>query len=418
MKMPKVFYGYWIVVVLFYSVAIYSANGFYTFSLFTSPLQTDFGWSIGQIMVAITLFFIVTGAVSPFVGKLVERYGAKKVISFGALISGLGFALLPLVQGLWQFYAGYVTIGVGTAAMGVVPATAVISNWFRKRRGTALGIMSTGIGAGGLALAPFIGSYVVPDFGWQTGYLAMACFNWIVIPLVLLVIKMKPADIGLYPDNVLASEVEVTASILLPAEGFSLKMALATATFWLMAVTYFTSAFCQVAIVQNQVPYLDDIGFHITAAATALGVVGLGSLIGKFGFGWLCDRMPAKYVWCIALTIQLIAIIILLKIGPESSSVMLWLYAFNMGLGMGGLLPTMSMQTSNNFGLASYGLIFGMITFIENVGCAVGPLFAGYMYDAMGTYQLAFTIFLALYAVAIPAALAVRRPALPSHTID
>jgi len=408
---PKVFYGYWIVVVGFFCVFITSGCGFYAFSLFVKPLQADFAWGRGGIMAAFTIYFLVMGVTAPSVGRLIDRYGASKVISIGAFIAGLGFVLLSLMHNLWYFYSGYIIIGVGMAATGYVPATTVVSNWFKKRRGTAIGIMSIGVGAGGFALAPLIGGYLIPNFGWRASYLALTLLTWMLIPLALLVIKTKPADMGLYPDGVEAPEAVAEAKASLSAsKGLSLKMALATSGFWLIAVSFLTSSFSQVGILQSQVPHLEDIRFPPATAATALGAVGLGSLVGKFGFGWLCDRIQAKHACCIGLALQLAAIIILMSVDSASPLAMVWLYAIIMGLGVGGWLPTMSMLVSTNFGLASYGIIFGMITLAQCVGTATGPLLAGYMYDTMGTYHWAFIIFLALYTVAMPTILAVRHP--------
>jgi len=410
-KKPKVFYGYWIVVATFFCVFITSGCGFYAFSLFVKPLEADFGWGRGVIMAASTIYFMVVGVAAPFVGRLVDRYGASKVIAIGAFIAGLGFILLRLMNNLWYFYGGWTVVGVGMAAAGIVPAATLVSNWFKERRGTAIGIMSAGVGAGGFVLAPLIGGYLIPNFGWRASYLALALLTWaVVIPLALLVIRTKPADMGLYPDGVEAPEA---AALLSSSEGLTPKMALATSAFWLIAVSFLTSTFGQVGILQNQVPHLEDMGFPAAMAATTLSVVGLGSLIGKFSFGWLCDQIQAKYAWCICLGFQLASIIMLINIGPASSRAIIWLYAIVMGLGSGGWLPIMSMLVSSTFGLASYGTIFGMVTFAEQTGTATGPLTAGYMYDTMNTYHWAFIIFLLLCIVATATILGVRRPKSP-----
>jgi len=186
-------------------------------------------------MVALTILFLVMGIAGPFIGRVVDRYGVRRVIAVGAVIAGLGFVLLSRVHTLWHFYCGYGVVGVGIASMGMVPATAVVSNWFERRRGTAIGIMSTGVGAGGLVLAPVIGSYLIPNFGWRTSYLALACITWVlVIPLALLVLKSKPANLGLYPDGTqtLGRVAEVTSSPS-ATEGFDVRTALATSGQWL-----------------------------------------------------------------------------------------------------------------------------------------------------------------------------------------
>jgi MFS family permease len=154
----KFFYGYWILVIAFLCAFIHSGCGFYAFSLFVKPLEAEFGWGRGEIMIGLTIFFLTSGLSAPAVGRLVDRYGSKKVIVIGSLVTGLGFVLVSLVHSLWFFYVSYVVVGLGMAGTGMVPATAVISNWFEKWRGTAVGIMSTGIGAGGLVMAPSHGA--------------------------------------------------------------------------------------------------------------------------------------------------------------------------------------------------------------------------------------------------------------------
>lgn len=411
-KKPNVFYGYWIVVVAFLCLFIMSGCAFYGFSLFVKPIQADFGWSRGDIMTAFTIFCLVQGVTAPFIGRVVDHYGARKVIPIGALITGLGFVFLSLMHNLWYYYVGWAVVGIGMAAIGPVPATTVVSNWFQKKRGLAIGIMSTAVGAGGLALSPLVGGYLIPNFGWGTSYLVLALLTWVlIIPLALLVMKTKPADIGLYPDGIETPEaVSVTEALPSASSRLTLRMALATSTFWLIAISFLANGFSQLGITLSQVPHLEDIGFPVATAATALGVVGLGSTIGKFGFGWLCDLIRAKYAFSIGLGLQLVGIIILINVEPAWPQATIWLYAIILGLGVGSWLPAMSMLISTNFGLASYGAIFGIITLVQSIGGATGPLMAGYMYDAMNTYDWAFIIFLALCAVAISTILAVRRP--------
>lgn len=416
-KKPKVFYGYWMVAVTFLCLLIMSGAGNFVYSLFVKPLEADLGWNRGDIMVGFTIFFVMMGAASPIVGRIVDRHGARKVIPAGALVMGLGFVLLSLMNERYLFYFAYFLVGTGAAAMGPVPASAVVSNWFRRKRGTAIGLMSAGIGAGGVVLSPIVG-YLIPHLGWRNSYLALAVIVWVsIIPLCLLVIRTKPAEKGLYPDNVETAETATTAgSSASDSSGLTLKMALTTPAFWLIAAVFLSSNFSNMGAIQAQIPYLGDIGFPTETAAAALGAVGLGSAIGKFFFGWLCDKIAPKYACAIGLCLQLVAILMLMNVGPASPIAMVWLYAVTLGLSVGSWLPTMSMLVSTSFGLACYGAIFGVVNFIQNLGTGSGPLMAGYLYDSMHTYHWAFVIFASLYAIAIPAVLLVRRPA--SHLLN
>lgn len=406
-----IFYGYWVLAVLFLCLAIFSGCGFGAFSLLVTSLQTDFGWGRGEIMLAFTIYFLLTGVAAPLVGGLVDRYGARGIIATGSLIASLGFVSLYVLQGLWHFYIAYFFIGIGHAAIGQVPASAVVSNWFVKRRGTAIGIMSTGVGAGALVLAPLVSGFLIPTLGWQATYATLGLFTGVLIPLAVFVVRTKPSDMGLYPDGVVdaVSIAELGASSI-STKGLSLKMALGTSAFWFLCLTFLANGFSSLGVMQNQVPHLQDTGFSLALAASSITVLGLGSAVGKFFFGWLCDIIKAKYACVLSFVLLTIGTVILMLVKPESPPALIWLYAIILGLGAGGWLPTMSMLVNRNFGLASYGAIFGMVSLAQAIGGAAGPLFGGYMYDTMNTYRWAFIIMVSLYAIAIPAVLAVRRP--------
>ncbi len=411
---PGIFYGYWVVVATFFCLFTTSGCGYFAFSLFVKPLQADLGWGRGDITIAWTIYLLISGITSPFVGRLISYYAAKWVIATGAIIVGLGFIWLSLISQLWAFYLGYAIIGVGMATMGHVPSSTIVSNWFKKRRGMAVGIMSAGIGAGGFVLSPLIGGFLIPNFGWRIAYRAMAVLAVaLVIPLAALVIKSRPAEKGLYPDG------EPVPGVPDPAEnqyshtnGPTLKTAIATAAFWLIAISFLVGNFIQAGILQTQVPHLADIGFPVALAAGALGAVGFGSTIGKFVFGWLCDRISPKYAWAIGLILQAGSLLILMSVKPTTPLAIIWLYTILMGLSAGAWLPTMSMLVSTSFGLGAYGTIFGAASFFQSMGVATGPLMTGYMFDTLGNYRLAYIIVLALHAIALPTALFVRRPRL------
>ncbi len=410
-KKSKIFYGYWIIAVSVLCLGTFSGSGVGSFSLFVNSLQSEFGWGRGEIMLAFTIFFLLTGVVAPLVGSIVDRYGVKGVISAGALVTGLGFVSLYMLQSLWHLYVAYFFIGAGMSAFGHVPASAMVANWFVKKRGTAIGIMSTGIGTGIFVVAPLVGSFLIPAFGWRVAYLALGIMAWGLIPLAILVVRTKPAEMGLYPDGVTSPEevAEIGASSQ-TTKGLNLRASLGTMAFWLVSVTFLISAFSSLGFNQSLVPYLQDAGFSVALAASALTILGLGSAIGKFFFGWLCDRIKAKQACALSIVLLSAAAIILMFIRSTSPLAIIWLDAFIFGLGAGGWLPTMSMLVSRNFGLSSYGAIIGMVSLLQAIGGAAGPLFSGYMFDTTNTYYWTFIVFLCLYAVAIPTILVVRRP--------
>jgi len=398
-----IFYGYWIVVVCFFCLFLTSGAGFYAFGIFFKPLVNEFGWSRGAVSLAFTILFLVQGAAGPFIGRLVDLYGPGRVIALGGFISGLAFIMLRFTMSLHYFYAAYVLLGIGFTGLGIIPSSAAVSSWFARGRGAALGITTTGIGIGGLVFSPLIGAYLIPSFGWRDSYLFLGVLTWVlIIPGALLIVKNPPWKAEALPYGEYIAEAEPGSS-----DRWTFKAAMATPTFWLIALAFFASNMSSVGVVQHQVNYLTDIGFPVAQAATALGFVGLGSAVGKFAFGYLSDRLAARYCAAISFSFQAIAILILLNL---RSGFMLWPYSILMGLGVGGWAPLTSMLIGGNFGLLAFGAIYGMLNMVQSLGVAAGPFIAGYIYDTGHSYHPAFLLFLVLYALATPAVLAARRP--------
>jgi sugar phosphate permease len=329
---------------------------------------------------------------------------------------GLGFFLASRANDLALFYVSYVIIGAGSSGMGIVPCSAVISNWFKRRRGVVVGVMAAGMGAGGLVMAPVV-VHLIQGVGWRASYFAMAIIVCAVaVPLSLAVIRNRPSEMGLLPDGDGTGPPDSPASTEARVEGsgLSLRQAAGTTALYFMCVSFFFSGFSNTGALHAPVPFLDDIGFPTATAAAALGTLGMGSAFGKVFFGWLCDRVPAKRAAALGLTLQLCGVLVLLSIRSDSPVALVWVYALLLGFGIGSWLPTMSMLVSSTFGLAHYGAIFGAVSFLESAGTSLGPLYAGLMFDATATYYHAFVSFAMLYGVAIPAVLVVRRPARPA----
>jgi sugar phosphate permease len=408
---PRFFYGYWILFACFMAQLISSGLITYCFSMYTIPLMAEFGWNRGSIMLGSMIMSLISGLSAPLVGKLLYRIGAKTVIAIGALITGTGFVLLNFTDSLWQFYVFYAVVGIGWATMGIVPTSAVVSNWFKRRRGFAIGILGAGIGVGGYTM-PLLSNFLITNYGWRISFLVVGVMAVIVmIPISLLIIKNRPEDMGLFPDgDGSSSVVQKVRSNSAPAVSFTFAEALKMPVFWLMAVAFLTFSFANQAIFQNHGPHLEDMGFSRAVVATAIGIVGIGSAFGKFGLGWLCDFIHPKYALVLGILFQSASLLILMTINADSPIILVYLYAILLGLGVGSWLPAMSMTTSTTFGLVAYGTIFGIINFASMLGGATGPVAAGMIFDFTGHYTWAFIMAFCFYAVAFPAIMLVRRP--------
>ena len=206
---------------------LFNGSGVFVFSLFVHPLESALGWGRGEVMLGFTVFYGTLGIASPLVGRFVDRYGARLVIPAGALVMGLGFVFVSQMNSLLLFYAGYAVVGAGAAGTGPVPCSAIITNWFKRRRGLALGLMAAGIGAGGPVMAPVVG-YMLSNYDWRMAYLSLAVILIVVIvPLALLMIRTRPSEMGLYPDGASApiDEPESPQSVVDSTGSFTLKQA-------------------------------------------------------------------------------------------------------------------------------------------------------------------------------------------------
>lgn len=413
----RLFYGYWILACVFVVQMLVNGCGMYAFSLFVKPLQTAFGWSRAGIMFSLVLYNLVTAATSPLVGRVVDRLGSRAVMAAGTVVMGVGLLILSRAGQLWQYNLVWGLIGAGVCATGFIPTTALLFKWFRRRRGFAIGVMGTGIGLGGFLMSPLVGSWLIPHLGWR---LALVVLGTIVIgvctPLTLLVIKPDPATVGQQVDGDPAPGSRQAAAVAVrdsrdrrrsrgagqPDTGVTAAQALRSVAFWLMAPALALFGFAMNAIFQNQVPHLQDLGFSAATAATALSMVGIGSAVGKLAFGLACDWLRPRYVFIFGILLQLVSVVILVSITIDSPQSLVLLYAVLYGAGI-GCWPIISMLVSDTFGLAYYGTIYGMLNFTQMIGSSLGAPFAGLVQDATGSYRLAFIVFIAAYAVVIPA---------------
>jgi MFS family permease len=411
LKISATFYGYWVLAACFLLNVISAGCGPIAFSFFVTSLEKALEWSRTEIMTGFTVFFIFAAVSGPFAGRMVHNYGARRVIAAGALSACIGYVLLSQVSSLWQFYIGYALIGAGVAATGPVITTLIISNWFIRRRGMAIGAMSMGAGTAGMIFTPLVIIYLLPNIGWSNSYLTFAAITGgLSVPLALLVVRTRPADMGLLPDGRDASEIDAIAQDrAVSTQGLTFRRALATQAFWLLAIAIlFVST--HMGVMQSQIPHLEDLGFTAGIVASAMSIVAVTSALGPLIFGWLSDRIKVKFTGLIAVTLLTVSIIILIQINIDTPPWFIWLYATILGLGIGGWMPTMSLLASSNFGLIAYGTIYGALNAFQSAGGAVAPIFSGYLYDRTGTYEQAFIITVIIIALGIPIIVAMRRP--------
>jgi len=413
-KKQPLFYGYRVVAGCFVLLFLFSGAGFYSFGVFIKPFEDQFGWSRNAISLTISIYMIFHGIAAPFVGYITDKQGPKKVMTLSALVSGAAFILVSFTSSIWHLYLSYGLLSLGSTGIGFIPVSSVLSKWFVRRRGTAIGSAMVGIAVGGLVMAPLTG-LINAYFGWRVSFVVLGLLVWLLgLPIAFFVIKGGPNEMGLMPDGDTGNEdQEATGSTLPPNtppaldEGWPLREALQTRAFFWVAVTYLLAPLAQMGMLQHQVPMVMDRGIPETSAAMALGLTaGLGGL-GKLTFGRISEIIPFHYAASLCFGLQALAVFTLWSTG---SVPMTWVYVILFGFAMGGIIVLMPMAVSHFFGLAAFSVIMGAVSFLQALGTASGAFLSGLIYDVTGSYDNALVLCMIAYTAAIAAILLAGKP--------
>lgn len=404
-----IFYGWWIVLASFGVLTVAAGAGLYSLPVFLVPLQEHFGWTRAGISAGPALGAVVSGVLAVFVGLLLDRFGTRKVMTAGAFVMTLGFVGLATMTALWHFWLSSVVVAAGISCVAFVPIQTLISHWFTRRRGLAMGLTLAGIGFGGLLLAPTTG-FIVDNYGWRQAYLTLGALVLVMVTaLVLSVIRQSPRDLGLFPDgDIPDNESTATGSggdIILP--GLELGEALRTLPFWLITGANFLVVFTAFGMVQHLHALLTDAGYAGSTAASVLGVAIGITMVGRIMFGLLTDRFAIRWVFATVVALPTIAAFLLVQV-EHSAALVAFCICF--GLGLGGAAVMVPLAVGACFGLKAYSKIVGAIFVSATAGAALGPTVTGQLYDMSGNYDTALVVLGIAGGLGVVSAIFVVRP--------
>ncbi len=390
--MKKIFYGWWIVLATNLICLLGFGTWLYSFGVFFKPMMNEFGWTRAMTSGAASLRSIEGGVAGPVVGWAVDKYGARRVIMFGGIVSGLGFVMMPFVNSLVGFYIAYgIVVSIGMSAMLYLPAFTVIAKWFTRKLSRALAVLSLGAGLGGLICAP-AAALVISHFGWRTAFLGIGILIWVVVIPLSLVVRERPEDMGLRPDGDPPDQDSDPGRQGEPASAaassdYTLKQALASSAFWIIALTFFFSSLSHSVVFVHAIPALTDAGISAEMAAFSVGLLTVVSIAGRLSFGYLGDFVDKRYLFLFAYILQGGGVLILM-IAQEMRTVYLFVAVF--GVGFGATVPLLASIRADYFGRAALGKIQGFMSPVTMVAGATGPVSAGYLFDTTGSYDSAF----------------------------
>ena len=399
----RFFYGYVLVAASFLLQAI-GWGAYNSFGVFFNPLMNEYEWSRAGISGAVSVSFCLYGFSSILLGRLNDRVGPRFIMAISGIFLGVGYLLMSRLTSLWQLYLLYsLLVGIGISGTDVV-LLSTIARWFVRLRGRMSGVLKVGTGVGMLVM-PLFTNWLITAFGWRTAFFVMGIV--VLIPFIGLsqLLVRDPARRGLRPDG----DGRVTAKIAQAAEkGFTLRQALKNLQLWLICTAYFLLLVCVFTVLLHIVPHAIDLGIPPNWATRVLATIGGLSIVGRIIMGFSSDRIGNKWALTICYGFLCVSLGWLLL---ANRLWMLFVFAIVYGFAHGGFFVVMSPLIAEFFGTASHGAIFGMMIFVSNIGGAIGPLLAGYVFDLTGSYRGMLWGLPLISTVGLGAALMLRSPA-------
>jgi len=403
MKRPQAFHFGWIIVgVCFITLAlVYSV--WYAFSVFFVALLKEFGWTQSVGAGAFSLFVIVSSLIGPFVGKMIDSTRPHRVLIAGSFLIGGGLFLCSFIQTWWHFYLFFSLItAVGVGAAGWVPNVTLIQQWFKEKRGMAMGIISSGIGIGILICVPTI-QYLILQFGWRAAYRIMAIGIPLIV-IILIILFVRPSSQAVPPNSGRMILEKIKKDPLVIDEGWAsrswtIRKAMATKPFWLLTTAFLLGSFMVQSVFAHQVAFFIDCGLNPLFASYLVGIVGIVSIGSKILWGILSDKISREILFTLGSGCSILGVGWLILFSQRPSPSFPYLYGLFFALGYAAHAALTPLIAADFFEGQAYGGIFGTLMFFVGVGGASGAWFAGFLHDQTGSYLLVFILLMVCISI-------------------
>jgi MFS family permease len=391
------YYG-WLVVGLTFITMAGGGAVVSTFPVFYVAFLEEFGWSRADTALAFSASMVTFALSAGPIGALIDRYGPRVVIPSGVVVLGVGLALMSTVENrltLYVVYGGVVALGV--TLIGMIPTTTVVSRWFVARRATTIGIATSGRSAGSLILVP-LSAFLIAWLGWRNAYLALA---------VGVVALLLPLNLIFHRDSRMP---EFRSRADKEDKNWTLMEALGDQAFWFMVLSGIFQGVSFSIVGVHQVAHMVDVGFTKIMAAWLLGFLAILRAVGGIGGGWVGDRVGRRWTFAVASGIGMSGVLCLMFITPDRWPLAL-LFVVLYGIGAGARGTSFVSLKADIFPGRNFGRILGFSQVGAGLASGVGPWFAGYIFDVMGSYRYAFWLVLVMNLLSIGAGLAATRRA-------
>ena len=407
-----IYAGWWVISAPFLAAMLTVGSGQYAFGLLIEPLEQEFGWTRTQINLSLS-FTAVGSFVAPCLGYIMDRHGAKNILVASMALIVISYLLRPLMTELWHWYALSFIQYLGFSGASILPAGRLVGIWFERSRGRVMGITLMGNNFGGITFPPLTTLALGMSWHWafislspwQGTYLLFGVIGILMTVYALAVVREFPTTEQRRRSRSEEDELSGEAPIVLT--GWTLKESLRTKAFYAITVAMMLGTFTYTAVLTQVAAHLTEEGVSPGAAAIALSLLAGCGMTGKFIMGLLADRITARYAlmvdllgqsgFLVLLTLFAGVSIPLQMLAPGAALPLVWIVVgcFGFFLGAFGALTPLIVQDA--FGVRFYGSIMGVMSITMGVSSFLGPILAGWSFDATGSYRLAFLLVAALF---------------------
>ena len=376
----------------------------YSYSVFLVALIEHFGWSRSVTAGAMSVFILVHGSFGPLAGRLVERFGPRRLMLGGSLVMASGLALTAQVSQWWHLYLSFgVVTAAGLGACGWVPSVILAEKWFPTRVGTVLGIVTAGIGVGIFGVIP-LANWLIEQFDWRLAYQFLA---------IAVVAAVAPAALWLLREPQAAQPISTGGTaVSSPARHWTVRTALRSRGFRFAVLAFFTGGCLSQMLLMHQFAFLVDHGVAKTAGSLIAGVIGITSIPGKILWGSLSDRIGRELTYSLGLSCILLGVGCLAAVGRSPGLFLPLAFAVLLGLGYAANAPIIPAAARDLFAGPRFPSIFGTLSMFAALGGATGSWLGGALYDLAGNHQPMLAVAAAL-TICAPAFLWIAAPRRP-----
>ncbi len=391
-----IFRGWQVLGATVFTQALQAGLLIYAFGVIILPFQAEFGASRQSLMFATVLLSLASNLLSPFAGIWVDRSDVRRIMTIGAFLLALGFVALSRVTALWQVLAVFaLLLPPANLLLGQLTASALMTRWFRRLRGRALGLSAIGTSIGGFLFPPLLAA-LIEQLGWRNAYLAVGgAIAVIAIPVIQLFVTDRPDVVGLNPDGDDAAPSDSEKVDL--QSRWTTAAILRAPMFWQIGIVIGIVLAVYMAMLSNLVPHATDQGIAPPRAALLVSLLAILAIAGKLGFGFLAERLDLRAGLWSAMGLMAIGFLGLLSARSYPG---IALACLPLGLAAGGLLPIWGAMIAQGFGAADYGRALGLINPVMMPFTFAAPPVTGWVFDTMGNYDWAFRGFLVALIIA------------------